>query len=855
MPEQAAVKSALSAEDATVNFAMSYVNYGYDTPYYQVENTSTSNMRKKIGIKRDGQVVILNKQTLHLNATLTIRLSGDVGVAANNSEIDAWANGISLATGHEYLVVMKLISGSSTAGEESQTPLIGVYEAGGHTNVGTGDRPDSTTATRIFTAENGKEYNICVRFTDDTYTFTNAKLLIVVEDLTESAIEKIHNSIADANADIVSIKEEVDYLSEDMAQITNPTEYDFSEIGNETYPTGWRNAYYSSETGSLNYPSGYYLATINKITFSANVSHIYAEAPDGYGIRVSEFNTSDELVKNYGSALGETLTQKVRVPITSGNKYGFTIGRFENSNSSDYNNETFLADVHIIMVHDTIDDIYKTMDAMTVSADYDWTELGTTTYPTGWRNAYYKSDTGELVTSGFYLATNSGLTFSRNTLSITAKAPDGYGIRIYEYDSAGTYLGKYGNNGKTGKTQEVKINPVEGHVYKFSIGRFANQDASDYNNETFLAGVSLTIELLKTGVENKKGRTGDFEFFTVNVSRPLSLGGEEIETEEETIECVLRLPTTYSMTGSPTRLVLACHGAHGYINSATNTWYNSDWKTFMDALLAAGYAVFDANVLPLSAGVSPDNVAGYALGSPLYVNVLKKAYDYITANYNVTKQIFAHGTSMGGVGATAFSHAYPELVLAESSFAGRDFIRYLPAIADGTVEDRFALAYGYDTAADLIADKFSHAEGCFPSLSLVKCKTVSELKITIGEDSYPVLNNDDTAFSELAIAPPPDRESDFSGWLAYYTAIGNLGRNDDAGIWMGKRTVPYKAWNSWVDNPGATKLEEILAKAYNTGNACPYYTVAYETGTHTEMSYGQINDMIPQLIAWYKRWE
>ena len=92
-------------------------------------------------------------------------------------------------------------------------------------------------------------------------------------------------------------------------------------------------------------------------------------------------------------------------------------------------------------------------------------------------------------------------------------------------------------------------------------------------------------------------------------------------------------------------------------------------------------------------------------------------------------------------------------------------------------------------------------------------------------------------------------------WLEYFTQIADLSRNDDAGVWMGKRTVPYKAWNSWQDNVAYTKLQTILADAYNKGCACPYYSVIYETGSHNQLSYGKINGMIQQLIEWYKRWE
>lgn len=620
----------------------------------------------------------------------------------------------------------------------------------------------------------------------------------------------------------------LEYLADDVSQVTDPQEYDVSDLGTTAYPTGWRGAYYDANTGELTL-SGLYLATVEKLAFAPNDLYIYAETPTGYGVRISEFDNTGAFVANYGSAYpGALMTSTVHVQLKAGYKYGVTIGRFPNNTAPDYNNETFLSGVHIVVVRNTISKINTKIGAMTVDTEYDFSEMATTIYPTGWRTAYYNVNTGELQVSNFYLATVSGVAFDPNVLSFLAEAPTGYGIRVSEYASDGTYLATHGQCGKGTKTRQVEVAVVSEHIYKFTVGRFGNQDASDHNNKTFLSGVTLTIDSLKTGVEYKLGRTGDYEFFTVDVSRPLAFGGEDTEVATETVECVLRLPNSYGMTGTPTRLVLACHGAHGYIQSPS-IWYNSNWKAFMDDLLDAGYAVFDANVLPTSTGTDQ---MGYAVGSPLYVNILKKAYDYIQRNYNVYKQIFVHGTSMGGVGATAFAHAYPELVLAESSFAGRDVLRYLYYMSVDDLDDseRFATSYGYASYADLTADKFSHAEGCFPGLSLIKyINGVAQI--------------------------PPDRETNYQNWLEYYGEIADLARTADPGVWMGIRRVPYKAWNSWADSEAYTRLQEVLQKVYNRGNSCPYYAVSYEDGTHTQMSYGQINDMIPQLIAWYKRWE
>lgn len=366
------------------------------------------------------------------------------------------------------------------------------------------------------------------------------------------------------------------------------------------------------------------------------------------------------------------------------------------------------------------------------------------------------------------------------------------------------------------------------HKCRISIYYTADQLSHEFTEEERAAVRSAISITRSTG---NLGKTGTYEFFTVPVERPLPFGDENYTTSTENVECVLRLPDTYQPVGKPTRLIFMAHGAHGYIDASTNHWYSSTWKALCDDLLAAGYAVFDTNVL--AEGTTDPNEIGLGISSPLYINVVKRAYDYIQDNYNVYKEIFCHGTSMGGTGASAFVQAYPQLVLAESSFAGRDVLKYIAWLNQDEVvsRERMAKVYGYLSYQELTNDKFSHIAGTGPSLSLKK------------------INNDGT----ITIAP--DRETDYQNWLSFWTDLASHARNDNAGKWIGIRTVPYKAWNSWQDSVASTKLEEILQQAFTAGSACPYYIVNYETGTHDDMCYGRVNNMTEQLIAWYKRWE
>lgn len=188
---------------------------------------------------------------------------------------------------------------------------------------------------------------------------------------------------------------------------------------------------------------------------------------------------------------------------------------------------------------------------------------------------------------------------------------------------------------------------------------------------------------------------------------------------------------------------------------------------------------------------------------------------------------------MGGVGATGFTNTYPQICLAESSFAGRDFTLYIWRMLnefDSSKKALFAKLEGYDSYDSLLSDKLSHIVGYYPSLSLIK------------------VNNG-------VLQLPPDRETDFDNWLQYYAQLQSFAKDADPGTWMGIRKVPYKGWNSWADRVGDTKLELILEKAYNTGSSCVYHNVIYDDLTHNQLCWGANNDMIHQLLDWYWQFE
>lgn len=468
-------------------------------------------------------------------------------------------------------------------------------------------------------------------------------------------------------------------------------------------------------------------------------------------------------------------------------------------------------------------------------------------YKTGWNTGYHSGGIGGVISSTSstnYIKCQYSLNATNFPELVEASyieviPPEDYCVRIIEVDAESSIITRMVGVINSSSNPEYKgvaqrIDVKSGHFYTLNLGRF-NSNASTFLTTEFINSIQMRFwvkkkdHAFKPKLTNGSGNSPiQRQFFTVEVSRPLAFGGEDVNTTTEEVEAVIQLPETYRIEGDPVPLVALFHGASGYIQTSSDTWYNANWATFADALSSAGFALFDVNILPTSTGTES---MGYCLGSPLAVNVAKAAYDYVVKNYNVQKKILVHGTSMGGVLASSFVRAYPQICLAQSSFAGRDFTQYLAQISPNRLSKpaQFAVAFGYTDMSDLISDKFSHAEGLAPSLTLKK-------------------------FNSGVAALPPDREANFQGWLDYYAEIQSHSRADVVGDYTAYRSVPYKSWNSWSDNENFTKAEEILKKAYAAGGSAPYYCVIYETGTHTELSYGQINNMIPQLIAWYKHW-
>lgn len=183
----------------------------------------------------------------------------------------------------------------------------------------------------------------------------------------------------------------------------------------------------------------------------------------------------------------------------------------------------------------------------------------------------------------------------------------------------------------------------------------------------------------------------------------------------ENVNCVLKLPATYTRDGSPTKLLMLCHGAGKGVNTTdtTDTWLNNaDYVNLVDAFVSHGYAVFDCN--------------GY--GNVLYkcnfwgnrrgVQAWKNAYQYIINNYNVEQQFSIYGFSMGGLTAIAIAgDMFPNI----KCIALGSPVTNLKASWDNGNNNLIAETYGMNSDAVYEADRVI---GCDPASSIVEINNV-----------------------------------------------------------------------------------------------------------------------------------
>lgn len=184
------LKNALDDDSNVFNVYNGLVNYNYDTAYQQ--NATGSTWKNSIAIRRNKTYVELNRSTIP-SGQLFIRLSGAVDLQSLNENVDGWTTGIELIEGHIYRAKAILISGTSIYDETvgQLCPQLLVVPLGSHTSISTSNT-NATSSTVEFTAGSGK-YNLALFFNNRKYTLASVKLVVLLEDCTESRLSIVEN--------------------------------------------------------------------------------------------------------------------------------------------------------------------------------------------------------------------------------------------------------------------------------------------------------------------------------------------------------------------------------------------------------------------------------------------------------------------------------------------------------------------------------------------------------------------------------------------------------------------------------------------------------------------------------------
>ena len=159
-----------------------------------------------------------------------------------------------------------------------------------------------------------------------------------------------------------------------------------------------------------------------------------------------------------------------------------------------------------------------------------------------------------------------------------------------------------------------------------------------------------------------------YENFLVDVDVNIATTNLDTEAVADSINlqkdrCILALPTNYSRSGKPTRLVICGHGT-GWKCTASTTipWAGMNTQLLLDE----GYAVLGCNGTPGDL----DGLDQGHNGTPQCYRSILAAYKYVTGKYNIaTNGVLTAGLSMGTIMTTQITCFADIPVLAQVVFS------------------------------------------------------------------------------------------------------------------------------------------------------------------------------------------
>lgn len=294
---------------------------------------------------------------------------------------------------------------------------------------------------------------------------------------------------------------------------------------------------------------------------------------------------------------------------------------------------------------------------------FDWRQLGSVLndVPTGWGTGYYKTDDGTAANSTNSIRTRAAMDsrfLTSRDLYAVVTPPSGRYVRVTIFDGE-----TYKNTLNTENTVDlpIRFEIKSGYRYLFTVGTF-NGEAASYVTEEYTKQVVLTIYM--SGENKTLANTAENYIWNA------------------TDESLLKLPSSYTVTGEPTPLIVLCHGLSDTITS-------SSWgaATTGRKLVNNGFAVMDVNQVTTADWYNPALIKKY-------IAALKN----IVQNYNVRVD-FVFGFSMGSGIALTLSTLIPGIKACAASGIRLDFASRYAAGSEAEkaiVDTNLGFTNGYD---------------------------------------------------------------------------------------------------------------------------------------------------------------
>lgn len=267
---------------------------------------------------------------------------------------------------------------------------------------------------------------------------------------------------------------------------------------------------------------------------------------------------------------------------------------------------------------------------------------------------------------------------------------------------------------------------------------------------------------------------------------------------------VLWLPANYDKDGEPLRLVISCHGS-GTTVTEDRLVTDRSWDAF---LIRMGYAVLDVN-----GGIED----GRHFGAPWAIDSYIKAYNYVVNKYNLHKEVFVLGCSMGGLTSFGIVQSGRIPVLAQAGFC--------------PVTDLFRQAWmnpWYSEEGDYSVQRKRIAEYYnFDNYDTFDSWTTSQTPCET-EMQYFLDNIDKVA----GFNPIANKTINYKTANIYNTSTVKSEWIDNYNDLLKIHNVPLKIWHAIPDLTVDESYSKAIVKAINNGGGMAYIR-EYETGEHT----------------------